>query len=256
MRCLLHRANATQFNKLYRRALNVTKLVNLQQGCGVEGKISNSDLSKISDFDFTLRPFQNFDSVSGLRLLNINGMKFGCWNQWKSWCTAKNLCFNKSFKRNCTILTGIPNLRVWCKKWSNWTFGVAVGQQNPTSTSSVVRNPTPPINLRLLAAPTPQPSVCRHLQADPDHRVDFHNPEVIGSDHNWRRLQILESLLFQEHNPQLNANIPSMPLCILTFNRASCLTRDVTRHHHRHVSSWVMWLRMIQWRIQTRSLAG
>jgi len=36
--------------------------------------------------------------------------------------------------------------------------------------------------------------VCRHLQANPHHRVDFHNPEVIGSD-NWRRLQILESLL-------------------------------------------------------------
>ena len=57
-------------------------------------------------------------------------------------------------------------------------------------------------------------SVCRHLQANPDHRVDFHNPEVIGSDNNWRRLQILESLLIQEHKPQLNANILSMPLCI------------------------------------------
>jgi len=27
-------------------------------------------------------------------------------------------------------------------------------------------------------------------------------------------------------------------------NRASCLAHDVTRHHHRRVSSWVMWLRM------------
>jgi len=26
--------------------------------------------------------------------------------------------------RNCTISTGIPNLRVWCKKWSNWASGV------------------------------------------------------------------------------------------------------------------------------------
>jgi len=25
-------------------------------------------------------------------------------------CTARNLCFNISFKRNCTISTGIPNL--------------------------------------------------------------------------------------------------------------------------------------------------
>jgi len=31
-------------------------------------------------------------------------------NQWKSWCTARNLCFNKSFKRNCTISTGILKL--------------------------------------------------------------------------------------------------------------------------------------------------
>jgi len=44
--------------------------------------------------------------------------------------------------------------------------------------------------------------------------LSFHNPEVIGSD-NWRRLQILESLLILEHKPELNANIPSMPLCII-----------------------------------------
>jgi len=30
--------------------------------------------------------------------------------QWNSWYTARILCFNKSFKRNCTISTGIPNL--------------------------------------------------------------------------------------------------------------------------------------------------
>ena len=60
-------------------------------------------------------------------------------------------------------------------------------------------------------------AVCRHLQANPDHRVDFHNPEVIGSDNNWRRVQILESLLIQEHKPELNANIPSMPLCIFNL---------------------------------------
>jgi len=61
---------------------------------------------------------------------------------------------------------------------------------------------------------SPSSSVCRHLQANSDHRVNFHNPEVIGSDNNWRRLQILESLLIQEHKPEVNVNIPSMPLCI------------------------------------------
>ena len=28
---------------------------------------------------------------------------------------ARILCFNKSFKRNCIISTGIPNFGVWCK---------------------------------------------------------------------------------------------------------------------------------------------
>ena len=111
------------------------------QSCGVGGKMVK----------LQLRPFQNF------RLLNINGMKFGCWNRWKSWCTARNFCFNKSSKINCTISTGIPNLGVWYKKWSNCTSGVGVGQKNPTP--SVVRNLTPHKNPQLLttSSPTPQP---------------------------------------------------------------------------------------------------
>jgi len=50
-----------------------------------------------------------------------------------------------------------PKLGVWCKKWPNWTFGV--GQKNPTTTPSVVRNPTPtpPKKLRLPTTPTPAP---------------------------------------------------------------------------------------------------
>jgi len=49
---------------------------------------------------------------------------------------------------------------------------------------------------------------------------DFHNPEVIGSDNNQRGLQILESLLIQEHKPELNANNPSMPLCIFNVQHS------------------------------------
>jgi len=30
-------------------------------------------------------------------------------NQWISWYTARITCFNRSFKRNYTISTGIPN---------------------------------------------------------------------------------------------------------------------------------------------------
>ena len=60
-------------------------------------------------------------------------------------------------------------------------------------------------------------SVCKHLQANPDYRVDFHNPEVIGNDNKWQRLQILESSLIQEYKPKLNADIPSMLLCIFNL---------------------------------------
>jgi len=35
--------------------------------------------------------------------------------------------FKEIFKRNCTISTGIPNLGMWCKKWSCWISGVGVG---------------------------------------------------------------------------------------------------------------------------------
>jgi len=31
----------------------------------------------------------------------------------------ENMCVNKSFKRSFIISTGIPNLGVWCTKWSN-----------------------------------------------------------------------------------------------------------------------------------------
>ena len=33
---------------------------------------------------------------------------------------------------------------------------------------------------------------------------------------------------------------------ILTCNRASCFTRDITCHHHWCVSSWVMWVCMLR----------
>jgi len=64
-----------------------------------------------------LRPFQKF------RLLNVKWMKFGCQhfcselaiNRPTNHGAQQELCFNKSFKRNCTISTGIPHLGVWWK---------------------------------------------------------------------------------------------------------------------------------------------
>jgi len=73
-------------------------------------------------------------------------------NQRKSWHAARIFCFNKSFERNYAISTGIPNLKVLCKKSFNWTVGVGQKNRTPTPTPSVLRNPTlptltPPKNL-------------------------------------------------------------------------------------------------------------
>jgi len=40
----------------------------------------------------------------------------------------QEISYNKNFKRNCTVSTGVPNLGVWRKKWSKWTSGVRSGQ--------------------------------------------------------------------------------------------------------------------------------
>lgn len=51
----------------------------------------------------------------------------------------------------------------------------------------------------------------RHWQSNPDHRVDFLNPGVIGSNSSWR-LQILECLL-------IKSNMPSTFLSIFTLTQ-------------------------------------
>jgi len=61
------------------------------------------------NFRFQLRLFQNFR----FRLRStppVNNF-VATSNQWKSWYTAKSICFKESFKRNCTISTGIPIFR-------------------------------------------------------------------------------------------------------------------------------------------------
>jgi len=56
---------------------------------------------------------------------------------------SKKSLFQQKFQKNGTILTGIPNLGVWCKKLSDCSSGVGGGHENPTPTPSIVRNPTP-----------------------------------------------------------------------------------------------------------------
>ena len=88
-------------------------------GLRVGGKMSdsNSDLSKIFD-----ALTQSEWSLAAKNFVATN-------TQWKSWYTARILCFNKSFIRNRTNSTGIPNLGVWCKSDPKWTSGVGIGQK-------------------------------------------------------------------------------------------------------------------------------
>ena len=53
---------------------------------------------------------------------------------------SKNFCFNKSFIRNCTISTGIPNLGVWRKNMIQLDFRTI--KSDPTQTQNLwLRNP-------------------------------------------------------------------------------------------------------------------
>jgi len=60
---------------------------------------------------------------------------------------SKKSLFQQKFQKEFTISTGINSLGVWCKKLSNRTSGVRVGQKNLLT--GVVRNPTPPGNIQL-----------------------------------------------------------------------------------------------------------
>ena len=109
------------------------------QGFGVGDKISdsdsNSDFSRISHSDSRLRhskisdavsrlwPFQNFR----LCLLNIKGWNLAVTIHGNG--GIQKSLFQQKVKKKFTILTEIPNLGVLCKKWSNWTSGVGVGQK-------------------------------------------------------------------------------------------------------------------------------
>jgi len=89
----------------------------------IQASIKSSD-ANVQNFVYTAAYMVRKDlrttrvAVSGgnVRLrLNITWMKFGCQqfcscstvNQWKSWYTARIICFDKSFKRNCNISTSM-----------------------------------------------------------------------------------------------------------------------------------------------------
>lgn len=91
--------------------------------------------------------------------------------------------------------------------------------------------------------------LCKYFKTNTDHRVVFHNLEVVGNGNNCRRLQILESLLTHFN---LNTKIPAIPLCIFNLQpsfvhhawrhtlslRARILLNHVIANASRHVRHW------------------
>jgi len=59
------------------------------------------------------------------------------------------------------------------------------------------------------------------------------------------RTKFLAAPLFKNTNQSWMQTSRRWVFAFLTCNRASCLTHDVTHHHHRRVSSWVLWLRSL-----------
>ena len=54
--------------------------------------------------------------------------------------------------------------------------------------------------------------VCRHLTDNPDHKVDFAKPDILGSPDDSARLLIFKSLFIQKYQPLLNVDSKSAPL--------------------------------------------
>jgi len=54
--------------------------------------------------------------------------------------------------------------------------------------------------------------VCKHLTKNPQHRIDFEHPKIMGSATDTTRLRILESLFNQEQSPELNNDSQIVPL--------------------------------------------
>ena len=56
--------------------------------------------------------------------------------------------------------------------------------------------------------------VCKHLLANPTHRFNFKQPEILVSIVGQKELHLFESLLIQRYQPDLNAGGSSIPLLL------------------------------------------
>ena len=99
-----------------KRYFHSVKDGNPMQDCGVGGKMSDSDLSKISHFDFLTQREWNWAVNNFVATSN-------------HWYTTRIIWFIKAWKEIVPFQQAqvkIPNLGVWCKIWFNWTSGVGL----------------------------------------------------------------------------------------------------------------------------------
>ena len=59
----------------------------------------------------------------------------------------------------------------------------------------------------------------KHLVRNPNHKINFDSPEILGHSNNYRKLRIKETLLIQKNQPQICQDGASQPIYL--FNTSS-----------------------------------
>ena len=60
--------------------------------------------------------------------------------------------------------------------------------------------------------PNQESDVAKHLVRNPNHKVNFYCPGILGHSNNCRKLRIKETLLIQKIQPQINLEGGSQPI--------------------------------------------
>ena len=129
-------------------------------------------------------------------------------NQWKSLCTARILCFNKSFTRNCAISTGIPNVGVRCKNNS-------VGLLESESDKKIRLRIFLLIGIRFQLHPKTSDSLrLRHWLHNPACNEHLHKQ----TQQCWLKTQTLEHCVKQQYS---NLHVEILWMCV-TRNLLIC----------------------------------
>ena len=65
-----------------------------------------------------------------------------------------------------------------------------------------------------LAKHQQQSDVIKHLSENPSHSIDFSKPQILASAYNPKELLIKETILIQQHRPDINSDTSSHPLYV------------------------------------------